>query len=82
MSQVTSELESQIDYLMAKYQDASIDILNTPNLDISSHGIRKRVRQNQSIRYLLPSNVEEYIISNHLYCLGDEKNAGKNFKNL
>lgn len=70
ISQSTSEIESQIDYLMAKYEDADIHLLNTPNLDISSHGIRKRIRGEQTIRYLLPKNVEDYIRTHKLYIQG------------
>lgn len=65
-SQVNADLESQMDYLCSKY-DADIHILNTPNLDISSHGIRKRIRNHTSIKYLLPEPVEEYIGKHRLY---------------
>ena len=65
-AQVGADLESQIDYLMAKY-DANIHLLNSPNLDISSHGIRKRIRSGQSIKYLLPEEVERYIYEKGLY---------------
>lgn len=36
-------------------------------LDISSSGIRRGVREGLSIKYLLPENVESFIISNKLY---------------
>ncbi len=36
-------------------------------LDISSSDIRKRVRSRLSIKYLLPEDVESFIISNKLY---------------
>lgn len=69
-AQSTSDIESQIDYLMAKYETAQIHLLNTPNLDISSHGIRKRIRSEQTIRYLVPKNVEDYIRTHKLYIHG------------
>jgi nicotinate-nucleotide adenylyltransferase len=36
-------------------------------LDISSSDIRRRIRAGQSIKYLLPENVESFIISHKLY---------------
>jgi nicotinate-nucleotide adenylyltransferase len=65
-AQVTSDIESQMDYLMGKY-DADIHLLQTPNLDISSHAIRKRVRNGSSIKYLLPDCVAQYIKEHRLY---------------
>lgn len=44
-----------------------IKIISMPLLDISSSEIRTRIRKEQSIRYLLPVKVEEYIYSNKLY---------------
>lgn len=62
-----SALNSQIDYLSDKYDDANISLLDTPNLEISSHALRKRVRQNLSIKYYVPQSVEEYIKEHGLY---------------
>lgn len=64
--QVSADLDSQMDYLCSKY-DADIHFLDTPNLDISSHGIRKRIRSHRSIKYLLPEAVEQYIMEHRLY---------------
>lgn len=62
-----SALNSQIDYLSDKYDEANISLLDTPNLEISSHALRKRVRQNLSIKYYVPESVEEYIKDHGLY---------------
>lgn len=62
-----SALNSQIDYLSDKYDEANISLLDTPNLEISSHALRKRVRQNLSIKYYVPKSVEEYIKEHGLY---------------
>jgi nicotinate-nucleotide adenylyltransferase len=44
-----------------------VELLNTPNISISSHDIRERIRKHDSIRYLVPEEIREYIIANHLY---------------
>lgn len=65
----SSALRSQIEYIENKYE-ARIYALNAPSLEISSNDIRRRVRGGESIRYLLPKKVEEYIYENHLYLEG------------
>jgi nicotinate-nucleotide adenylyltransferase len=42
-------------------------ILNTPNLEISSSMIRSDIKNNHSCRYSLQEKVYNYIISNNLY---------------
>lgn len=62
----SSSLKSQIAYIMNKY-DADIRLLESPVLEISSHGIRRRIKDGQSIRYLLPKKVADYILEHGLY---------------
>jgi len=42
-------------------------LIEIPALAISSTEIRKRVRENKTIKYLLPQTVERYIYKNKLY---------------
>ena len=56
----------QIDYLNQKYQEKFFP-LDTPNLEVSSQDIRSRLHYGQTIRYLVPEEVEAYIRANHLY---------------
>lgn len=44
-----------------------IELLSIPGLEISSSEIRKRVAAGQSVRYLLPPGVADYIKKNDLY---------------
>ena len=62
----SSVLDSQIEYVQNKY-DAVIEKLYAPIMEISSNDIRKRVQKGESIRYLLPQIVVEYIEEHHVY---------------
>lgn len=59
-------LHERINILRKKY-GAEIYGLSSPNLLVSSHDIRKRVREGRTIRYLLPEQVREYIEKEKLY---------------
>jgi nicotinate-nucleotide adenylyltransferase len=41
--------------------------VDTPEVDISSSDIRERIRRGQSINYLLPAKVADFIKEHHLY---------------
>jgi nicotinate-nucleotide adenylyltransferase len=42
-------------------------LINVSPITISATDIRTRIKQGKSIKYLLPAEVESYIISNHIY---------------
>lgn len=60
------ELKNKITYLTDKY-NASIHLLKTPNIEISSHELRNYKREGKSIRYYVPEPVYNYIIEQNLY---------------
>lgn len=60
------ELSEQIDALVRDYK-ADITITQVPALAISSTDIRRRVKYNLSIKYLLPAKAESYIYEHGLY---------------
>lgn len=60
------ETQENIARFRKKY-GANIDMLYVPSLEISSTYIRSRIKSNKSIKYLVPSRVEEYIYDNSLY---------------
>lgn len=46
---------------------ASVELLNSPNIDISSSEIRERVKNGMNIEYYVMPDVARYIQSNNLY---------------
>ncbi len=60
------EILQKIEELHIKF-DADIRILNTPNMDVASEEIRKRIRSREDVSDMLPEDVEGYIRRNHLY---------------
>ena len=62
----SSELDPRIDELKLRYQ-ADIRKLTSPNLDISSHTIRRWISEGSSIRYYVPDQVRRYIMENGVY---------------
>lgn len=62
------DLKDKIAYLTDKY-NASIHLLHTPNLEISSHELRKSRKDGKSIRYYVPELVYQYIVDNDLYII-------------
>ncbi len=59
-------LEQQAEYLRQQYQ-ANIMLLDMPTIQIASGEIRKRMKEQRSVRYYLPEAVIEYINKNRLY---------------
>lgn len=61
-----NEIDNKIKELNLRYAISFIRI-NSPYIDISSSDIRNRIKNNKSIKYLVPLKVEEYIKKNNLY---------------
>ena len=62
--------ESKVDEQIRKIADlfqGQIHRLDTPNFNVSSREIRARVAKGESIRFLLPEEVRNYIEKNDLY---------------
>lgn len=64
-----------VDHIKAhfgKLGQRRIHRLTTPELEISSTDIRERIRTNHSIKYIVPENVEQYIVKEGLYRYNDK----------
>lgn len=59
-------LDQRIKELKELYE-AKIYKLHTPEMDISSSEIRSRIKHGYSIKYLLPEEIERYIVDKKLY---------------
>lgn len=62
----SQEMENGILHVREKYH-ADVRLLRTPNLDISSHTIRRWILEGTSIRYYVPEAVRHYISENGVY---------------
>ncbi len=60
------EMQEQIAYLNKKF-GADIRLLNTPNVDISSNEIRRKIKEGLSVRELIPETVFQYIEEKELF---------------
>lgn len=60
------QFSEQISFLKKSYS-ARIHTIDVPLIEISSTEVRNRVKNSLSIRYLVPHEVEQYIINNKLY---------------
>ena len=65
-NKTTLDMEKQVDFLHDKF-GANVLLLQTGNVEISSSNIRRAVRDDSSIRYLVPAAVYDYIMRNRLY---------------
>lgn len=61
------DLSLQKDQLLKLYSNARVEILDTPNIEISSSMLRDRLEKNVSVKYYLPDSVYSYIKEHHLY---------------
>ena len=60
------DMEKQIAYLAEKF-GAQISLLPIKHIDISSSMIREKVAIGESVRYILPEKVRQYVLKNGLY---------------
>ncbi len=60
------KIQNIINTLKAEH-NADVRILDTPNLDISSSDIRKKVAEGRSFRYYITDSTYDYIISKGIY---------------
>lgn len=65
-SEDNTQIKKAAELLKKEYQ-ADIRILPTRRIDISSSEIRERLKNGQSVRYMLPERVYDYIQKKRLY---------------
>ena len=65
-SEDNTRIKEAAELLKKEYQ-ADIRILPARRIDISSSDIRERLKSGQSVRYMLPERVYDYIQKNRLY---------------
>lgn len=59
--------QKQITCLCEKYHAKGIFPLHTPNYSVSSSRIRELIKNQRTVRYMLPENVRAYILEHELY---------------
>jgi len=59
--------ETETAYRTTLRNGSSIILIKVSPVNISATDIRTRMKQGQSVKYLLPADVESYIISHHVY---------------
>ena len=65
-SVVYADIEAQAEYLRSKYQ-ASVSLIDIPEIDLSSSDIRERIGRGDTIRFLVPEAVEAYLTEHRSY---------------
>lgn len=60
------DISAEIDRLKKKY-NADINLIHAPKFDISSSGIRERIKEGKTVRYMTASSVIDYIEKHGLY---------------
>jgi nicotinate-nucleotide adenylyltransferase len=65
------KLKQQAEFLKQQYQ-AKIMLLDMPTIQIASEEIRKRLKEQKSVRYYLPEAVIDFINKNGLYMTASE----------
>jgi nicotinate-nucleotide adenylyltransferase len=63
------QYDDQIEYLRTSF-DIKLETFEIPLIGISSTLIRKQILQGESIKYMVPEKVEQYILDNKLYIEG------------
>ena len=61
------EIDEEVQRIRKIHSNADIKLFETPELEISSNDIREKLRFGQSIKFLTPDSVIEYIDNNKLY---------------
>lgn len=54
-------------YELAHYENSNIEILNAPQMEISSSFIRDAIKMNKDVRFFLPENVYDYMLKMNYY---------------
>lgn len=67
ISQYSIIIYNRPGFTVTETHGAQLTILDAPMLDISSSFIRKQIKENKSIRYLVQDEVCEYIDQNNYY---------------